>query len=148
MSESILPRYIRLIGRWWWLLLLSVLIPVAVSYQWTARRPPLYQARATLMVGTSLRTLNPDPWQMNLSTTLAGAYAELAKQGPVLEAVIERLGLPRTPEQLAVQVDTRIYSGAQLLEIWVTDTDPQVAALIANAWACRTAFLTRRSPSA
>ncbi len=144
MSESILPRYIRLIGRWWWLLLLSVLIPVAVSYQWTARRPPLYQARATLMVGTSLRTLNPDPWQMNLSTTLAGAYAELAKQGPVLEAVIERLGLPRTPEQLAVQVDTRIYSGAQLLEIRVTDTDPQVAALIANAMADE---LIRRSPA-
>ncbi len=144
MNEQILQRYIRLIGRWWWLLVVSTLVPMLVSYQLTARQPPLYQARATLMVGTSLQTLNPDPWQMNLSTTLAGAYAELAKQRPVLEAVIERLGLPRTPEQLAVQIETRIYSGAQLLEIRVVDTDPRAAALIANTLADE---LIRRSPA-
>lgn len=144
MGEQIFRRYARLVGRWWWLLLVSMLIPMLVSYQLTARQPPLYQARATLMVGTSLQTLNPDPWQMNLSTTLAGAYAELAKQRPVLEAVTERLGLRRPPEQLAAQIETRIYSGAQLLEIRVVDTDPRAAALIANTLADE---LIRRSPA-
>lgn len=144
MGEPMLQRYLRMLGRWWWLLLISTLIPMAVSYTLMARKPPMYQARATLMVGTSLQTLNPDPWQMNLSTTLAGAYAELAKQGPVLEAVIERLGLPRTPEQLVQQIETRIYSGAQLLEIRVVDANPEVAALIANTL---TDELIRRSPA-
>ncbi|MDW8068908.1 MAG: polysaccharide biosynthesis tyrosine autokinase [Anaerolineae bacterium] len=139
-----LARYGRVLRENWWLLLLGVLIPMMVSYGLLSRRPLLYQARATLMVGTSLQTLNPDPWQMNLSMTLAGAYAELAKQGPVLEAVIDRLGLPRTPDQLAQQIETRIYSGAQLLEIRVVDTDPEVAALIANALADE---LIRRSPA-
>lgn len=143
MTE-LLSRYGRILRENWWLLLLGILIPMTISYSLLSRRPPVYQARATLMVGTSLQTLNPDPWQMNLSTTLAGAYAELVKQGPVLEAVIDRLGLPRTPEQLAQQIETRIYSGAQLLEIRVVDTDPEVAALIANALADE---LIRRSPA-
>lgn len=144
MGESMLQRYLRLLGQWWWLLLISTLIPMMVSYGLLSQKPPLYQARATLMVGTSLQTLNPDPWQVNLSTTLAGAYAELARQRPVLEAVIDRLGLPGTPEQLVQQIETRIYSGAQLLEIRVVDTDPAVAALIANALADE---LIRRSPA-
>ncbi len=144
MGERMFQHYTRMLGRWWWLLLVSMLIPMMVSYGLVSRQPPVYQARATLMVGTSLQTLNPDPWQMNLSTTLAGAYAELAKQRPVLEAVIDRLGLPRTPDQLAQQIETRIYSGAQLLEIRVVDTDPEVAALVANAVADE---LIRRSPA-
>ncbi len=143
MGEPMLQRYVRMLGRWW-LLLISMLIPMMVSYGLLSQKPPLYQARATLMVGTTLQTTNPDPWQMNLSTTLAGAYAELARQRPVLEAVIDRLGLPRTPEQLVQQIETRIYSGAQLLEIRVVDTDPEVAALIANALADE---LVRRSPA-
>ncbi len=144
MGEPMFQHYTRILGRWWWLLLISTIVPMMVSYGLLSRKPPVYQARATLMVGTSLQTLNPDPWQMNLSTTLAGAYAELARQEPVLEAVIDRLGLPRAPEQLAQQIETRIYSGAQLLEIRVMDTDPEVAALIANALADE---LIRRSPA-
>ncbi|MBU0704003.1 MAG: polysaccharide biosynthesis tyrosine autokinase, partial [Chloroflexi bacterium] len=65
-------------------------------------------------------------------------------QGPVVEAVIDRLGLERTVEQLVAQIGTGIYSGAQLLEIRVTDTNPDAAALIANALADE---LIRRSPA-
>jgi non-specific protein-tyrosine kinase len=45
---------------------------------------------------------------------------------------------------LAGQIQTRIYSEAQLLEIQVTDTNPEAAALIANALADE---LIRRSPA-
>jgi len=137
-------RYLRLILRWWWLLAVSAVVPMVVSYYFTSEQLDLYQAKATLMVGTSLQNPNPDPWQLNLSNTLAAAYAELVGQNPVTEAVIERLGLQRTPAQLAAQIRTRIYSGAQLLEIQVTDTNPEAAALIANALADE---LIRRSPA-
>ena len=114
--------YLRLLKQWWWLLVVSVVIPAVISYQFASRRPDLYQARATIMVGASIQDPNPDQWEMNLSRTLANAYAELVRQGPVLESVIATLGLQRTPEQLAAQIETRIYSGAQLLEMQVTDT--------------------------
>jgi len=137
-------KYLRLITRWWWLLAASIVLPMAVSYYFASQQPDFYQAKATITVGTSLQNPDPDPWQMNLSNTLAAAYADLIKEGPFVEAVIERLGLERTPEQLAAQIQTGIRSGAQLLEIYVTDTNPDAAALIANALADE---LIRRSPA-
>jgi succinoglycan biosynthesis transport protein ExoP len=138
-------KYLRLVTRWWWLLVVSAAIPMAVSYYFVSQQPDLYQAKATIMVGTSLfQDPDPDARLMNLSNTLAAAYAELVRQGPVMESVTERLGLDRSPEQLAAQIATGIRSGAQLLEIYVTDTNPQAAALIANALADE---LIRRSPA-
>jgi len=138
-------KYLRLVKRWWWLLVVSAVIPMAVSYYFVSQQHDLYQAKATITVGASLfQNPDPDPWQMNLSNTLAAAYAELVKQGPVTEAVIQRLGLERPPEQLATQIGTGIRSGAQLLEIYVTDANPEAAAVIANALADE---LIRRSPA-
>jgi len=138
-------RYLRVIVRWWWLLVLSAIIPMGGSYYFTSQQPDFYQAKATIAVGASLfQNPDPDPWQMNLSNTLAAAYAELVKQGPVTEAVIQRLGLERPPEELAAQIGTNIRSGAQLLEISVTDTNPEAAALIANVLVDE---LIRRSPA-
>jgi succinoglycan biosynthesis transport protein ExoP len=137
-------RYLRVIARWWWLLVVSTVIPMAVSYYFVSQQPDLYQAKATIMVGTSLQNPDPEVGQMDLSNTLAAAYAELVRQGPVTEAVIERLGLEREPEKLAAQIATAIRSGAYLLEIWVTDTNPEAAALIANALADE---IIRRSPA-
>lgn len=138
-------QYLGLVKRWWWLLLVSAVIPMAISYYFASRQPDLYQAKATILVGASvLQNPDPDRLQMDLSSTLAAAYAELIRQGPILEAVIERLGLERTPERLAAQIVTSIRSRAQLLEIEVTDTSPEAAALIANALADE---LIQRSPA-
>ena len=138
--------YLKLLKRWWWLLIVGAVIPMAVSYVLVSRRPDYYQARATIMVGSSLQDPDPSTWQMNVADSLASAYAELVKQRPVTEAVIQRLGLAeeRSPEALAGQIQTRIYSEAQLLEIQVTDANPEAAALIANALAEE---LIRRSPA-
>jgi uncharacterized protein involved in exopolysaccharide biosynthesis len=137
-------KYLRLVLRWWWLLLVSAAIPMGLSYRYASQQPDLYQAKATLMVGTSLQNPDPELGQMSLSNSLAAAYAELVRQAPINEAVIARLGLDRTPGQLAAQIATGVRSGAYLLEIWVTDTNPEAAALIANALADE---LIRRSPA-
>lgn len=145
MDSRIIRQYLRIVLRWWWLLIVSATIPVVVSYYFASQRPALYQAKATVMVGAGLQNPDTDAWQINLGRTLAAAYAELLRQGPVLEAVIDRLGLNTTPGQLSTQIGTGIYSGAQLLEIQVTDANPEAAALIANALAEE---LIRRSPAA
>ncbi len=137
-------QYVRLLGKWWWLFVISAIIPAVISYYFAAQQPVLYQAKATIMVGAGLEDPDPDPNQMRFSSTLAAAYAELLRQDPILKAVIDRLGLDRTPEGLATQIGTGIYSGAQLLEIQVTDTNPEAAAVIANALADE---LIRRSPA-
>ena len=142
MSKQ-LGQYVRLLKQWWWLLIISALIPAVIANVLLSRQLDAYQAKTTLAVGSSLQNPQPDPWQLNVANTLANAYARLAREGPVIQAVVDRLGLERRPDQLTAQITTRVYPEAQLLEIQVVDTDPRVAALIANALADE---LVRRSP--
>jgi len=137
-------KYLQLAKRWWWLLVVSVVIPTAVSYYFASQQTDLYQAKAMIMVGTSLQSPDPDRSEMDISNTLAAAYAELVRQRPFIEPVIETLGLEVTSEKLAAQITTWVHSSAHILEIQVTDTNPEAAALIANALADE---LIRRSPA-
>lgn len=138
-----LRRYFSVIKRWWWLLILGMVIPMSISYYFLSKQPALYQAKVTLMVGTTLQQPSPDPNLMQTSATLAQAYTVLVKRRPITQAVIQKLNLARTPEELAKQITAWISPEAPLLEITVTDTNPQAAALIANALADE---LIRQSP--
>ncbi len=138
-----LRRYFSVIKRWWWLLIVGVIIPTSISYHFLSKQPALYQAKVTLMVGTTLQQASPSESLMRTSATLAQAYTVLVKRRPITQAVIQRLNLERTPEELAKQITAWISPEAQLLEITVTDTNPQAAALIANALADE---LIRQSP--
>ena len=138
-----LRQYFNVIKRWWWLLIVGMIIPMSISYHFLSKQPALYQAKVTLMVGTTLQQLSPDPSLMRISTSLAQAYTVLVKRRPITQAVIQRLNLERSPEALARQITAWISPEAQLLEIIVTDTNPQAAALIANALADE---LIRQSP--
>ena len=135
MEDDILRRYLRLIRRWWWLLVLGAIIPVAVAYQFVSDDPDLYQAKVTLMVGTTIQSSDPDQRLISMSNTLAQAYAELVRRRPITEAVIKRLNYQSSPEALARGISTRVRTDAQLLEIIVTDLNPRSASLIANALA-------------
>ena len=95
------------------------------------------------MVGTSLQSANPDTSLMRTSATLAQAYAELVRYRPITEAVIQRLGLERSHEELSSQIVAWVQPNANLLEIRVTDTNPKAAMMIANALAEE---LIRQSP--
>jgi len=138
-------QYLRVVKRWWWLLVVGAIIPMVVSYYFTSRQPDFYQAKVTLMVGTTLQSADPDLRLMDTSRSLANAYARLVTYDPITEAVVERLGLERSPGQLASQITTWVHPEAQLLEIRVVDTNPQAAVLIANALAEE---LVARTPAA
>jgi succinoglycan biosynthesis transport protein ExoP len=128
-------QYFNVIKRWWWLLIVGMIIPMSISYHFVSQQSALYQAKVTLMVGTALVQPNIDTDVMRRSTNLAQAYTVLVKRRPITEAVIRKLNLQRSPEALAQQITAWISPEAQLLEIMVTDTNPQAAALIANALA-------------
>jgi succinoglycan biosynthesis transport protein ExoP len=130
-----LRQYFNVIKRWWWLLIVGIIIPMGISYHFLSQQPPLYQAKVTLMVGGAMQQPSYDPTQAGASISLAQAYAVLVKRRPITQPVIERLGLERSPEALAGQITAWINPEAQLLEIMVTDTNPQAAALIATALA-------------
>ncbi|MBN1179508.1 MAG: polysaccharide biosynthesis tyrosine autokinase [Anaerolineae bacterium] len=136
-------EYLLLVKSWWWLLVIGAIIPAFLANYFLSQEPDVYQATATLVVGNTLQNPEPNQWQLSIANTLAYAYARIAREEPVTQAVVNRLGLDRRPSQLAGQITTRVYAEAQLLEIEVVDTSPVAAALIANALADE---LIRRSP--
>ncbi len=128
-----IKRYLKILLRWWWLIVLGAVLAGGSAYIYTQRQPRFYASRTTLMVGTSIYSAEPNEGQLNLSRTLASIYATLAKQRPVLEGVIERLGLEMSPDQLGGMVNTSVVWNAALLQVTVIDVHPERAQILATA---------------
>ncbi|MCX6032009.1 MAG: polysaccharide biosynthesis tyrosine autokinase [Chloroflexi bacterium] len=126
-----LKDYIAPLRKWWWLIVASVLVATVSSTLATRQQSPIYQARATIMVGRAIENPNPTGNDFYLTQQLAGTYADIAKRAPVREATMAALGLTWLPEYTV-----RVVPNTQLVEITVVDTSPQrvqaVAAELAN----------------
>ncbi|HXF68625.1 MAG TPA: hypothetical protein VNK89_02360 [Thermoflexus sp.] len=130
-----LQPYLDVLRRWWWFPIMCALLAGGGGYLYTRQQQPVYAARVTLMVGTSLNNPSPDPQEIGLSRTLAQVYSEMVRRRPVLEQTLKRLNLDLAPEVLARAVETRVVFNASLLEIYVYDFSPERAAALANALA-------------
>ncbi len=93
--------------------------------------PKTYVATATLSAASSPQAT---PTDEDLDS-LRGSVGELANSEDVLEEVRSRLSQPRTVEQLRDSIRGRWIQGTILVEIEATDSDPEVAAEIANTTA-------------
>ncbi|MDX1378526.1 MAG: polysaccharide biosynthesis tyrosine autokinase, partial [Anaerolineales bacterium] len=70
---------------------------------------------------------NPDSGQIYIAQQLAGIYADMARREPIQQAAMDALGINWLP-----QYQSRAVPNAQMVEISVTDTNPQRAQIIAN----------------
>lgn len=135
-----LTRYLRVLSRWWWLLLLATLLAAVSSWFAVSQQTPAYQARTTLMLGRTFDNPNPSGNELNLTQQLAGLYADIANRQIVRDQTREALGLDSLPEYSA-----RPIPNSQLIEIVVTDANPQRAQAVANELANQ---LILQSPTA
>lgn len=123
-------KYIGLLRHWAWLILLVTVVSGVVGYAYSRQQVPVYQASATLLISES-RTVN-EYANILASERLAQTYSQLMIQKPVLEGVIEKLGLDLSPETLKGRITVQVVKDTQLLVVRVEDTLPERAALIAN----------------
>lgn len=136
-----LRDYAKTVWKWLWLIVLSVLVAAIFSYLAVQKQPPIYQAKATLMVGQVLQEQQPTQADIWLAQSLAQTYSEIARRQPVQEATKAALGLSTLPECRVIPV-----ANTQLLEILVADTDPQRAAVVANELAHQLILQSPTSP--
>lgn len=113
--------------RWWWLLATAGLIAGSISFIVVRQQAPLYQATATLLVGSALQDPNPGFDQIYFSEQLISTYVDIAYRDPVKDAAQEALGLSWIPGY-----SVNAIPNTQLMEITVTDTDPLRTQLVAN----------------
>ena len=128
-----LRRQISIIRPWLPLLVMSVLLAGGAAFVISGLLPKTYEAKATLIVGQSLSTANPDINQLLVSQRLSATYAEIATKGPILDAVIAQLALDGTSSDLARHVRADAPLDSTLLTVSAQDADPTRAAAIANA---------------
>jgi len=126
-----LKKYLFPLRRWWWLLVAATLVAGVSSFLVTLQQPPVFQAKATLMIGRAIEDPNPSASQFWLGQQLATSYADIANRDVVRQATMNALGLDWLPAYKA-----RSLPNSQLIEIAVTDTSPEraqaVAAELAN----------------
>jgi capsular polysaccharide biosynthesis protein len=102
---------------------------------------PVYQASTTLIVGkkasesgqAAVQMLDNSVLQANLQ--LAKTYATIAQSRTVEQNVIKDLDLSLTVEGLNSMISINPVKTTEILEIQVTNTNPELAASIANSMA-------------
>lgn len=123
-----LSGYISLFRRWWWTLLVATWVAGLSGYLVGSQITPTYEARAQLLVGP----INTDIDTLRASGQLAQTYAGLVTSQPILQSTIQELALPYTPGALRQNVRAASDDVTRFLTITVTNSDPTVAANIAN----------------
>ena len=74
----------------------SIVLAMLAALVVSLASPKVY-SQATLIVGQSLSSANPDLGQIDTSQRLSATYAQIATTRPILEAVIAKLGLAIRP---------------------------------------------------
>jgi capsular polysaccharide biosynthesis protein len=127
------PKQILLtLLRWWWVLVLGMLVAVAIGYGVTQNQPRVYKATATVMVGGFIQAPQVSRDDIVGRDAFTQAYAEMALRQPVLGGVVEALDLNISWTQLKDIVAVGIVEGTPLIEISAEANSPEAAKAIAG----------------
>ncbi|MBV9691380.1 MAG: polysaccharide biosynthesis tyrosine autokinase [Ktedonobacteraceae bacterium] len=126
--HSSLSRYILLAKRWAWMLLVGIVICGSITYVITKFMHPVYQASTLLVLAV---TTSPSTYD-NTSAVLEvlPTYAQLLNTPQVLEPVAKEHGL--AVKQLQPMIAVKPQSNTQNIELDVENTNPRLAAQLAN----------------
>jgi succinoglycan biosynthesis transport protein ExoP len=144
MEEEIdLRQYIEvLIRRWYWIAGLTLVAVLAAGLVSVFVLEPYYEAEALVLITGPRYQLQFDPRVETIADVQQAyqAYPGLARSDDLLRQVLEVMNPPLPTEEStlgALKGKLRATAGADpsLLQLTVTDGDPEQAAHIANTWA-------------
>ena len=127
-----LRRYLVLIWKWAWLLVLCALLGGGAAYYTSLRATPMYETSSTLRISSPDSTRMSDYTALLTGQSLAQTYAQLLTKDPVLDGVIRNLELGMSATELREAVSVQTVRDTELIEITVQHADPAVAQAVAN----------------
>jgi len=129
-----LKDYIRIIRKRWRIIVAVMLVVLAGAALATALSPKVYQAQTRLFVSTSGGS---DSGALlsgsNFTQQRVKSYADVITTPKVLDPVIKTLKLDTTAAKLGTQITATVPLDTVLIEVAVTNTNPRVAAEVADA---------------
>jgi capsular polysaccharide biosynthesis protein/Mrp family chromosome partitioning ATPase len=123
-----LARYLAIIRRWWWTIVVATWAAGLAAYLAASQLPQTYEAKATVLVGP----VSADFDTQRAAGQLVETYAEIIPSRPIVRATIQDLGLPDSDATLARRISAIADTTTRFLTIRVQYDDPQTAADIAN----------------
>ncbi len=126
--------YLRIFGRYWWVVVLSALIGAGVGFATTRLMTPEYESTARMFVATQHGTSVTDAYQNNLfSQERVISYAGIATSEQVAMRAVDQLKAPISANDLQEKITAKPVEKTVLLDVSVTDPDPAKAQEYANA---------------
>ncbi|HKT01491.1 MAG TPA: Wzz/FepE/Etk N-terminal domain-containing protein [Rugosimonospora sp.] len=128
-------QYLKALRRYWWAVLLVLVLGGAGAGLVSALQTPLYRASVQLLFSPNFPQL--DIAQLNNGSNYilqrTPSYAQIADSPEIAAGVIQRLGLPYTTQRLVAETTATTKAGTAVLDIAVVDPSPDRARDIANA---------------
>jgi len=133
-----LRDYLRVMRKGWPLVLAFIVLGCAAGIGLTVTSTKVYQASVQIFVATSGGATAADLANGNTFTQeRVQSYTSIATAPDVTRPVIQKLGLKITQEELAGQISADAPQNKVLINLQVTDTNPEQAAKLANAVAAQ-----------
>ncbi len=133
MVEIAVKDLFRILLKRCWIIFICIIFFGAASYIWTNHYVvPMYTASTTLYVGKNTEEFGIQPTDLSLGTNLILDYREIAKSKLVANEIINELGLKMSAGAMAGRISVNQRGMTRIIEISVTDRDPQMAMVIAN----------------
>jgi non-specific protein-tyrosine kinase len=127
-----LRQYLAILRKWAWLVVVGTVLAGGSAFVVSKLMIPIYEASTTLWISEASDPTLVDYNSIITSERLAKTYGELLEKRPVLEEVIQNLGLQLGTDELAGRVDVQLVRDTQLIVLKVQDPDPLLATRIAN----------------
>jgi succinoglycan biosynthesis transport protein ExoP len=120
---------------WAWLIVLAGVLAGITALFISLNTTPVYESTTRLLVSDPPAMRSIDYSGIVSAQSMTPTYAAMLLERPVLQGVIEQLGLPTTPDDLKETVSVQVVSNTQLLVVSVKHPSPTLAADIANTLA-------------
>jgi capsular polysaccharide biosynthesis protein len=129
----------------WKMVLLSTILVAAIAFVYSEYLvTPMYESTSQLYVlskSTSITSLA----DIQMGSNLTNDYMVVVNGRPIIDQVIDNLGLDETYETLVGKITLNNPTDSRILEITVTDPDPERAKLIADEMAeVSSAFISEK----
>ncbi len=134
LEVSLKEIFYELKQNWTMMAVSSLLLAAIVFFYTSVFVTPKYQSTSELYVlskSTSITTFS----DIQIGTYMTRDYVEVVSDRPVLDMVIENLNLNMTYKQLSGKVSITNPTNTRIIQITVTDSNPERAKLIADEMA-------------
>ena len=118
------------------IVVVAIVLIIGVFIYDKSIKKPLYTTYTTIILTKSNETQTSTTITQNdilLNQKLVETYTRIIKSKLVLDQVISETGITYTAEELGQNVAVEAYENTEMLKISVTDSDPELAASIANS---------------